>query len=325
MTRINLDAIDPGPFETRLSRKDINALSDSIKHCGQQIPIKVRPSKERGKFEIIYGHRRFEAVKNLGLQTIEAEIVEVNDEEAIISALVENLVRNDLSDYEKAVLFKKIHDEFNKTYEEIGIMIGKSKQYISNHISMLDLFGEERIRRDPAALSILMNLTEHHARILMRIRDEEERFRIASLVVKFNLCVRETDKLVGRVKSRFPKEEKELAEEILDDSLAKPGPYSIYRNGTVLWRMRPRRRVVIVGAKTLNYLISCIDKPKREIGREAARFFACKLASEVDLKRMDFAQKALAILGKLTGFGKFDFIDGNIIAKNVAVEDIDFL
>ena len=55
-------------------------------------------------------------------------------------AIVENLQRQDASDYEKGLLFRKLSEEFHLTYEEIGGLIGKSKQLVSNHIAMTELF-----------------------------------------------------------------------------------------------------------------------------------------------------------------------------------------
>jgi ParB family chromosome partitioning protein len=92
-----------------------------LKENGQLVRIHVRPSeKYPGKYDLIYGHRRFLAAKKLSWKTIKAEIEDATEEEMAIQSLVENVQREDLSDYEKTLFFQKLSTEFKMTYQQIG-------------------------------------------------------------------------------------------------------------------------------------------------------------------------------------------------------------
>lgn len=123
-------------------------------------------------------------------------------------SLVENLERENLSDFEKAFTLERISKEFNLTYNNIARTLGISKQSVSNYIAMLRLFTNEELAKNPQLLQDLHAITEHHARILSRISDTGTRMDLLHTVVKEGLSVRELSNIVGRLRSWFGNEDR---------------------------------------------------------------------------------------------------------------------
>ncbi len=196
---IPLYKIEANPYAARLDQNnEIDNLAESMSTHGQLSDVLVRAHpQDKEKFQLIYGHRRVAAARLLGWQEIRAKIVSATEEEMLIMALIENIERRDFTAYEKARIFQRLNKEFKRSYEDIARLIGRSKSYIAQHIALLELFTEEQLK-DPEVIHILQSLTERQARILLRIRDPEERLATARIVVNENLCVKETEKLVGR-------------------------------------------------------------------------------------------------------------------------------
>ena len=88
----------------------------------------------------MYGHRRIRAYRTLGLEAIPAEVGDFTNEESIQKSLIENVMRENLSDYEKAVTFQRMNEDFGKSYVEIAALLGYSKTHICNYFRMLKLF-----------------------------------------------------------------------------------------------------------------------------------------------------------------------------------------
>lgn len=195
--QISLDLIDPNPFASRVVTSDLKELSNSLLKLGQLAPIRVRPSPfKKGCFQIVFGHRRTLAARSLEWKTIAAQVAKVTDEEMVVVALTENLERNDYSDYEQSLLVKRLHEDFKKTEDEIASMIGKSKSYVSQHITMTSLFDGSSIDKTKAS-ELLQHLTERQARILARLKDPLERFQLAKVCIDEMLCLKEMERLIG--------------------------------------------------------------------------------------------------------------------------------
>lgn len=198
--------IDPSPYNSRIlyPTESIEDMSSSMSRNGQLVTIRVRSSPEsEGRFQLIYGHRRFYAAKRLGWRTIRAEVVEANDAEAMQQSLIENLERDKISDFEKARILKTLNTKFDKTYEEIGHSIGISKQHVGSYISMLELFDEEELQANPELTNAMYRISEHHARILGRVTDKKARTNLALMVVKEKISVRNLTNMVLHLRSWF--------------------------------------------------------------------------------------------------------------------------
>ena len=189
---IPLEAIEVSPFDSRLRSEDVSKLANSLRSSGQLVPIRVRASpSKKNRYQLIYGHRRLLAARMLGWKTIRADIVQVNDYESAIQSFIENYERNQLSDYEKGLVFERFSTEFNMTYEEIGERVGVSRQTVSNYVAMTRLFSKETMTSKPELVVAMQKITEHHSRILLQVSDQRNRRDLALMVAKDGLSVRD--------------------------------------------------------------------------------------------------------------------------------------
>jgi ParB family chromosome partitioning protein len=186
--KIPLDLIIPNRHQPRqnFDEESIKELAQSIKENGLINPITVTKI-EGNKYEIIAGERRYRACKYLGWKEIDAIIKNnVDDNKKMITALIENIQREDLNPYEKAMAYKKMI-EMGLTQQEISEHCGKSKASISNTLRLLEL--------DEEIIEGLKNglITEGHARALLQIPDIEEREKIYNKIISEKLNVREVE------------------------------------------------------------------------------------------------------------------------------------
>lgn len=207
---VKLEDIISSKYNSRINYtpQSITKMSRSISEHGLLSPVRVRRvSNDPTKYQLLYGHRRVLAARKLGVIEIQAEVVEASDKEMLVQSLIENFDREDLSDYEKGIVFSRLNTEFGKTYDEIGKMVGLSKQHISSYVAMLQLFDASSISSDPELLDTLYHLREHHARILQRIYNNKDRIALAKMTVRENLTVKDMGRIVSRLRGLFPREE----------------------------------------------------------------------------------------------------------------------
>ena len=141
---INLDDIDISEFNTR---KDLGAgteeaslddLANSIREKGLLSPIMVR--KKNGKYDLVAGQRRFLACKKIGLQTIHSIIRDdLDDTDATIISLIENVQRADMNPLDKAKAYKIIYEKY-KDYKKVAKETGVSVSTIKKYLTLLNLF-----------------------------------------------------------------------------------------------------------------------------------------------------------------------------------------
>ena len=139
-SKISLKKISVNPNQPRTNFNDeiLNELVQSIKSVGLIQPITVRKIS-KNEFQLISGERRLRAFKKLNLGRIPAYIRDVNDQESLEMALIENIQRDDLDSIEIAISYKRLIDEINLTQEELGKKIGKKRSTISNYLRLLKL------------------------------------------------------------------------------------------------------------------------------------------------------------------------------------------
>jgi ParB/RepB/Spo0J family partition protein len=191
IVEINLTDIQDSRYQTRLDPGDIKPLSSSINKNGLQQYPKVRPIPG-GKYEIIYGHRRIQAVHLLGWLKIPCIVEELNDKEAAEITIVENLQRENLNRLEEALAFKNLK-QMRYTDSMIAEKIGKSRPYITNALSLLNL--------DPFLQACIACdlLTVSHIRAINKLPPEIEKYRIADLAIDRGFTVRETYEIVNQI------------------------------------------------------------------------------------------------------------------------------
>ncbi|WP_412754229.1 ParB/RepB/Spo0J family partition protein [Legionella donaldsonii] len=198
--RLNLaiDSLQPGKYQPRaeIEEAPLAELAASIKQQGLLQPLVVREIAN-GRYEIIAGERRWRACQLLGFTEVPVVLRQVDDETAMAIALVENLQREDLNAMDQARAMHRLTDEFDLTHQQVADLLGKSRTAVSNYLRLLGLNTEVKQFLEHGDLDM------GHARALLMLSDEQQS-QVAQLVVAKNLSVRETEKLVARVKNGKP-------------------------------------------------------------------------------------------------------------------------
>ncbi|WP_042835464.1 nucleoid occlusion protein [Thermoanaerobacter ethanolicus] len=199
-----IDSIRPSPYQPRktFDIKNLQELSESIKVYGVLQPITVR-MVGNNSYELVAGERRLKASKLAGLTEIPAIIVNAQDEDAAVLALIENLQREDLNFIEEAEGYYNLINDHHLTQEQLAKMLGKSQSTIANKLRILKLSKEIKEK-------LLENdLTERHARALLRLPDEELQKKALEVIVKKKLNVSQTEKLIQDMIDKITKQQEE--------------------------------------------------------------------------------------------------------------------
>lgn len=187
MEELPLNQLQPGRYQPRkdFQDEDMSNLIQSIREKGIIQPLLVRPL-DQGNYEIIAGERRWRAAKIIGLEEVPVIIRHDNDQEALETALIENIQRNDLNAIEEAEAYYKLIQEFGHTQEQLASVIGKSRSHIANTLRLMNLpsSAKELVRQK--------KLSAGHARALLNQDDIETKAR---MIVEKGMNVRDTEKL----------------------------------------------------------------------------------------------------------------------------------
>ncbi|MCW8417203.1 ParB/RepB/Spo0J family partition protein [Fluoribacter dumoffii] len=193
--KLPVDCLQPGKYQPRgeIEEAPLIELAQSIKKQGLLQPLLVRELSS-GLYEIIAGERRWRASQLAGLTEVPVILKQVDDETAMAMALVENLQREDLNAMDQARAMHRLTNEFALTHQQVADLLCKSRTAVSNYLRLLTLStGVKKLLEHG-------DLDMGHARALLML-DEDQQIQVAQLVVAKNLSVRETEKLVERVKS----------------------------------------------------------------------------------------------------------------------------
>lgn len=188
-SKLPIEDIVPNPNQPRIhfNETELRELSESIQEHGVLQPLLVR--KHGNGYEIIAGERRYQASKLAGLEELPVIIKEVNDEEMLALALIENLQRSDLNPVEEAKGYRQLIDASGMTQEALSKAVSKSRSAITNSLRLLDL---------PEVVQQMIfegKLTAGHARAILAVPYEDARIRLAEKVVTEGLSVRATENL----------------------------------------------------------------------------------------------------------------------------------
>ena len=192
---VSIDNISAGRFQPRSNFDEgkLLELTESIKNHGVISPILVR---EMGlnKYEVIAGERRLRASKKAGLTTIPCLIDQKKDQDALESALIENLQREDLNAVEEARGYDRLKREFGLTQDEVASSTGKARSTIANSIRLLNL--------SPKVLDMLSTgqIEKGHAKLLVAMGTKDAE-RAANNIIKNKLSVKELSGLSGSKKA----------------------------------------------------------------------------------------------------------------------------
>ncbi len=191
---LSVDKIVPNPYQPRkfFNKENIEELARSIKEYGVMQPISVRLINGVS-YELVSGERRLRATKNAGIQTIPAIVININDQESAMLAMIENIQRENLNYIEEAEGYKNLIDDYYFTQEELADRIGKKQSTIANKIRILKL--SKKVHK----ILIENDLSERHARALLKLEEEEDHIKILNKVIEEGLTVKKTEDLVEKL------------------------------------------------------------------------------------------------------------------------------
>jgi len=198
MSYIRIDSIRPNPYQPRkqFNISSLEELCESIKQYGVIQPINVRKISN-STYELVAGERRLRAATMAKLEEIPAIVVNIDDNDSAVIALIENLQREDLNYMEEAEGYNNLIKDHGFTQDELAQKIGKSQSTIANKIRLLKL--------GPLVKKILKdnNLTERHARALLKLHDEQMQMKVLKLVCEKGMNVKKTEELVDRAIEKY--------------------------------------------------------------------------------------------------------------------------
>ena len=185
-----VDAIVPNPDQPRkrFSQPELEELAASIQALGVLQPLTVR--RRNGGWELVAGERRLRAARLAGLSQVPCLSIQADSQSSSLLALVENLQRRDLDFLEEAQALRTLIDTYHLSQDEAARRLGKSQSAVANKLRLLRLPG--------AVVELLQqgDLSERHARALLRLTDEEEQLAAAKTIIARGLNVAQTEEYI---------------------------------------------------------------------------------------------------------------------------------
>ena len=192
---------------TNFDEESLKSLAESIKNFGIIQPIIVRPISNGTRYEIIAGERRWRAAQIAGLKEVPIVIRELDAENMMELALVENLQRVDLNPIDEALGYKTLQEKYNLNQEQIAERIGKNRSTIANSLRILNLPQEIK------ELIEIGDISFGHARALSSLSSEAKQKQVAEKIIRNDLSVRATEKLIKSMQKSGKKETNQSASE----------------------------------------------------------------------------------------------------------------
>lgn len=183
------------------NEEDLNALSQSIAENGILQPLTVRKVSTT-EYELIAGERRLRASVMAGLRKVPCIVIKCSEKESAVYALLENLQRSDLGMFEEARGVSRLIRRYGLTQQEAAVKLGKTQSTIANKLRLLRLSYEEQEWIENADLS------ERHARALLKLGDEGARREALSKIISENLNVQQSENLINLMLNSSPKNNK---------------------------------------------------------------------------------------------------------------------
>lgn len=199
VVEIPIISIRPCKNQARIffKRDEMQELAISIRENGILQPLTVR-RVSRSEYELVAGERRLRAASMCGMKSVPCIVINCNEEQATVFSLLENLQRENLNIFEEAEGIRKLIVVCGLTQLEAARKLGKKQSTVANKLRLLRLTREERDYITRAELS------ERHARALIKIEDETARKLALSEVITSNLNVKQTEQLVEKMLSSIP-------------------------------------------------------------------------------------------------------------------------
>lgn len=199
---VSIELISPNVYQPRkhFNEDTIEELSQSIKTFGIIQPLIVRKLGEN-RYELVAGERRLRASKKIGLEQVPVIIIDITDKDSAAIALLENLQREDLNFFEEATAYYNLIQDHSYTQEQLAQIIGKKQSTIANKLRLLKL--------DKEITDILVenNLTERHARALLKLPDTNIQRKVLKIIVDRSLNVKNTEDLIEKELMKLSRDE----------------------------------------------------------------------------------------------------------------------
>ncbi|MCB6366025.1 ParB/RepB/Spo0J family partition protein [Intestinibacillus massiliensis] len=203
LRKIKLSAITRNPYQPRkyFDPEAITQLAESIRQYGVLNPLTVR--RIGTGFELIAGERRMRAAKAAGLTEVPCIVMSADEQDSSAIALVENLQRRDLDFFEEAWGYKRLIELHGLTQEEAARKVGKTQSAVANKLRLLKL--------SPRNMQLIRdgNLTERHARCILRLPDEAARLSATEYIIAHELNVSRSEQYIDRLLAEPNEKEKE--------------------------------------------------------------------------------------------------------------------
>ena len=185
--------IRPNPAQPRriFDQQALAELADSIRCYGILQPLTVR--KMPGGFELVAGERRLRAARMAGLAEVPCLLLEVDDRQSGMIALVENLQRRDLDYIEEAAGLARLMRSYGLNQEQAAAQVGKSQSAVANKLRLLKM-------GQPVLDALRANhLTERHARALLRLPEDEARLAALEVIAREGMTVAKTEQYIEQL------------------------------------------------------------------------------------------------------------------------------
>ncbi|MBE4907909.1 ParB/RepB/Spo0J family partition protein [Bacillus luteolus] len=197
---VKIKDLRPNPYQPRktFNPEAISELKESILTHGILQPIIVRKSIKG--FEIVAGERRFRAAKEAKFAAVPVVVRDLNEQQMMEIALLENLQREDLTPIEEAIAYQSLIDHLKLTQEQLAQRLGKSRPHIANHLRLLAL---------PKQIQDLISdgqLSMGHGRTLLGLKKKEKLQPVVEKVIKEKLNVRQLELLVAEINENVSRE-----------------------------------------------------------------------------------------------------------------------
>ena len=250
---VDLTKIKPGRFQPRsnFDNEKLKELTVSIKNQGVLSPILVR---ELGlnEFEVIAGERRLRASKMAGLKTIPCLVDQKKDQDALVSALIENLQREDLNPVEEARGLDRLKREFGLTQDEVATSTGKARSTVANSLRILSL--------PPLVLDLLAQgkIEKGHAKLLASMSPGEAE-TTAKKIVNEKISVKDLSNISTPKKTKTKNKTKDTDLLNIEKEMSE-----LFGHKIEIETKNKKAGKVSISYKTLDELDSIISKIKNK-------------------------------------------------------------
>jgi ParB family transcriptional regulator, chromosome partitioning protein len=257
---IKINELRPNPYQPRktFEPEAITELKDSILTYGILQPLIVRKSIKG--FEIVAGERRFRAAKEAKLTSVPVVVRELDEQQMMEIALLENLQREDLSPIEEAFAYQSLIDHLKVTQEQLAKRLGKSRPHIANHLRLLSL---------PKHVQQLISegkLSMGHGRTLLGLKKKEKLNVIVEKVLAEQLNVRQLEVLINELNQNVPRETTKPPKKEKDIFIKEQESFLRERFGTSVSIKKTKKKgkieIEFFSSEDLERILELLDSPK---------------------------------------------------------------